>query len=79
MSKGGGADLKSFLPFGTPWQMDGALRERAIQEREVFRSWVAELDASAGQLRVLTDRAAGPVCLEDSWFRNRAGGLPDAA
>jgi hypothetical protein len=55
MSKGEGRILKSLLPFGTPWPMDGALRERAIQEREVFRSWVAELDAPAGQVRILTE------------------------
>lgn len=55
MSKGEGWILKSLLPFGTPWQMNGALRERAIQEREVFRSWVAGLDAPAGQVRVLNE------------------------
>lgn len=55
MSKGEGQILKSLLPFGTSWQMDGALRERAIQEREVFRSWVAELDAPVGQVRVLSE------------------------
>lgn len=55
MSKGEGQILKSLLPFGTPWQMDGALRERAIQERKVFRSWVAELDAPTGQVRVLNE------------------------
>ncbi len=37
--------------------MHGALRERASQEREAFRSWVAELDAPApaGQVRVLNE------------------------
>jgi len=55
MSKGEGRILKSFLPFGTPWPMDGAQHERAIQEREVFRSWVAELDAPVGQVRILTE------------------------
>jgi|GEM_PF-3193463 hypothetical protein len=55
MSKGEGRILKSLLPFGTPWQMDGALRERAIREREIFRSWVAELDVPAGQVRVLSE------------------------
>lgn len=55
MSKGEGRILKSLLPFGTPWPMRGALRERATQEREVFRSWVAELDAPAGQVRVLSE------------------------
>jgi hypothetical protein len=28
---------------------------------------------------VLTVEAAGPLWLKDSWVRNRAGGLPDAA
>lgn len=155
MSKGEGRILKSLLPFGTPWPMDGALSERAIQEREVFRSWVAELDVPAGQVRVLSEllelmderefvegraacvtyeaelarrtglgdslggvladlkdagiltshraaevfedgrlgvvlrirrpgvvltvEAAGSLWLKDSWFRDRAGGLPDAA
>jgi hypothetical protein len=55
MSKGEGQILQSLLPFGTSWLMDGALRKRAIREREVFRSWVAELDAPAGQVRVLSE------------------------
>lgn len=47
--------MKSTLPFGTPWPMHGELRERAAQEREAFRSWVADLDAPAGQVRVLNE------------------------
>lgn len=52
---GEGQVLKSMLPFGTPWPMHGELRERAAQEREAFRSWVAALDAPAGQVRVLNE------------------------
>lgn len=55
MSKGEGPVLKSILPFGTPWPMHGELRERASREREAFRSWVAELDVPAGQVRVLSE------------------------
>ncbi|MEJ1116766.1 hypothetical protein WBN73_20870 [Paenarthrobacter sp. CCNWLY172] len=47
--------MKTLLPFGTEWLMHGALRERADQEREVFRSWIADLDVSASQRRVLSE------------------------
>lgn len=55
MSKGEGRTLKSLLPFGTPWSLYGALRERASPEREVFDSWVVELAAPARQVRVLAE------------------------
>jgi hypothetical protein len=55
MSEGEGRILKSLLPVGTPWPMHGALHERASHEREVFDSRVAEMAASAGQVRVLTE------------------------
>lgn len=47
--------VTDLLPFGTPWPMHGELRERASQEREAFRSWVAELAVPAAQQRVLNE------------------------
>ncbi|MBT2538838.1 hypothetical protein [Arthrobacter sp. ISL-69] len=45
--------MPTLLPFGTEWPMHGQLRERAVQERGIFRSWVAGLDVSDQQERVL--------------------------
>ena len=47
--------MKSRLPFGTPWPVHGELRESTVQERQAFRSWVAELDAPLGHVRVLSE------------------------
>ncbi|MFK0042390.1 hypothetical protein ACIQTW_21350 [Paenarthrobacter sp. NPDC090517] len=47
--------MKILLPFGTEWLMHRELRERADQEREVFRSWIAGLDVCASQRRVLSE------------------------
>ena len=35
--------------------MHGELRESTVQERQAFRSWVAELDAPIGHVRVLSE------------------------
>jgi hypothetical protein len=48
-------EISSLVPFGTPWTMDGRLRERATQEREVFRSWVAGLVVPESHGQVLTE------------------------
>jgi hypothetical protein len=64
MSKGEGRGLKSVLSVGTSRPMYGELRESARQERETFRSCVAGLGTPAGH-----------PWLEDSWVRNRDGGL----
>lgn len=59
MSKGEGLIVvKSLLPFGTHWPMDARLRERASQEREVFRSWVAGLEIPGSQGQVLAELLA---------------------
>lgn len=55
MSKGEGRILTSLLPFGTQWPMDDRLRERASQEREVFRTWVAGLEVPQYQGQVLAE------------------------
>lgn len=55
MSKGEGLIVKSLLPFGTHWPMDAGLRERASQEREVFRSWMAGLEVPESQGQVLAE------------------------
>lgn len=47
--------LKNLLPFGTPWPMNDALRERAAREREAFRSWVDALAVPASQRTVLRE------------------------
>ena len=47
--------MTSLLPFGTEWPMRGELRERALQEREAFRSWVAGLDVPDRQTLVLNE------------------------
>lgn len=47
--------MTSLLPFGTEWPMHGELRERALQEREAFRSWVAGLDVPDSQTLVLNE------------------------
>lgn len=55
MSKGEGLIVKSLLPFGTHWPMDARLRERASQEREIFRCWVAGLEIPESQGQVLVE------------------------
>lgn len=55
MSKGEGLIVKGLLPFGTRWPMEARLRERASQEREVFRSWVARLEIAENQGQVLAE------------------------
>lgn len=55
VSKGEGLSVKSLLPFGTHWPMDARLRERASQEREVFRCWVAGLEIPESQGQVLVE------------------------
>ena len=55
MPSGEGQVLKSLLPFGTDWLMHGALRGRANQEREEFRSWITGLDVPTSHRRVLSE------------------------
>ncbi|WP_284986830.1 hypothetical protein [Arthrobacter sp. fls2-241-R2A-172] len=47
--------MSTLLPFGTEWPMHGELRERALQERGTFRSWVAGLDVPDRQTLVLNE------------------------
>lgn len=77
MSKGEGLIVKSLLPIGTHWTMNARLRERASQEREVFRSCVGLRIRRPGV--VLNVEASGLLWLKDSWVRKCAGDCHDAA
>lgn len=45
--------MATLLPFGTPWRVEGGLRDRADREREVFHAWVEGLDVPVEQATVL--------------------------